>query len=311
MENTNSSNGFFIKGKDGKEIFVYCWDKVSEPKAVVQIFHGMAEHAGRYKRFAEYLNSKGYIVYADDHRGHGKTAGCTEELGCIGEDGFNKIVEDEHSIKELIEKKHKNLPIIVFGHSFGSFLAQEYIIRYGSEINGAVMCGSAARTGPEIAIGKAAAYIQKGIFGERRKAEFIEALTFGSYNRRIKDSKSKVAWISSDAAEVRQYEEAPFCGTIFSVGFYYYLFKAFSKLYKKERLAKIPQDLPIFIIAGEEDPVGGYGKLVKKLYKIYKSNRIKDVQLKLYSGDRHEILNEVNRNEVFSDISDWIEKVIK
>jgi alpha-beta hydrolase superfamily lysophospholipase len=201
------------------------------------------------------------------------------------------------------------LPIIVFGHSFGSFLVQEYIIRYGSEISGAVICGSAARTGPEIAMGKAVAYIQKGIFGERRKAKFIEALTFGSYNRRIKDSKSKVAWVSSDAEEVRKYEEDPLCGTIFTAGFYYYLFKAFSKLYKKERLSKIPQHLPILIIAGEEDPVGGYGKLVKKLYKIYKANRINDLQLKLYSGGRHEILNEVNRDEIFSDVLEWLEKV--
>lgn len=310
MESNDYSEGYFIEGEDCKEIFIYCWNNVKEPKGVIQLFHGMAEHAGRYSRFAAYLNNKGYIVYADDHRGHGKTAGSIEELGYIGDDGFNRIVEDEHIITRMVQEKHDGLPIIVFGHSFGSFLAQEYIIRFGSEIRAAVICGSAARTGPEVVVGRLLASLQKGIFGHRRKAKLIERLSFGTYNKRIKDSISTFAWLSRDDSEVKKYEEDILCGTVFSAGFYYYLFKAFSKLYIKDRLLQIPKNLPILLIAGEEDPVGGYGKLVKKLKEIYDCIGIKDVQLKLYSGGRHEILNEVNREEIFSDIEKWLSDIV-
>ena len=306
MENNNSKDGFFIKGKEGKEIFVYCWEEVAKPKAIVQIFHGMAEHAGRYKRFAEYLNGAGFIVYADDHRGHGRTAGTLEELGCIGMDGFNNIVSDECIIKNMIQEKHKGLPIIVFGHSFGSFVLQEYIIRYGREISGGILCGSAVRTGVDVLAGKAIAFIQKSIFGDKKKSKLLEFLSFGSYNKRIKDSKSKCAWLSSDTKEVEKYEKDPFCGTVFTAGFYYYFLQGISKLYIEDRLHQIPSSLPLFIIAGAEDPVGNYGNLVKKLHKVYTDRGIKDIKLKLYKGQRHEILNEVNREEVFSDVVSWI-----
>lgn len=312
MKNNKPKNGFFIKGKDGKEIFVYCWEAVVRPKAVVQIFHGMAEHAGRYKRFAEYLNNAGFIVYANDHRGHGRTAGKVDEVGYIGTDGFNNIVEDEYVIKNLIQEKHKGLPIIVFGHSFGSFVAQEYIIRYGNEIFGAILSGAAVRAGLEVAAGKAIAYIQKSVFGDKKKSNLLDFLGFGSYNKRIKENKSKCAWLSTDIEEVKKYEGDSFCGTVFTAGFYYYFLKGISQLYIKERLQRIPSTLPMFVISGEEDPVGSYGQLVKKLYKVYTDRGIEDIKLKLYNGQRHEILNEINREEVFSDVVSWIdEKILK
>jgi alpha-beta hydrolase superfamily lysophospholipase len=312
MKNINLSQGFFIKAKVGKNIFIYCWDNVSKPRAVVQIFHGMAEHAGRYESFAKYLNKSGYIVYADDHRGHGRTAGSIDELGYVGEDGFNKTVEDEHLITKHIKEKHGKLPIIIFGHSFGSFLAQEYIIRYGKDISATVLCGTAAKAGIDIAMGRVVAYIEKCIFGDKKKSKLLDFLTFQGYNKRIKDSCSKLAWVSSDPQEVKKYEEDPFCGTVFTAGFYYYFLKGLSKLYIKERLAQIPVDLPIFIIAGDQDPVGNYGNAVKELYDIYKKSGMEDIKLKLYMYARHEILNEVNRDEVYSDVVNWLQdKVIE
>jgi alpha-beta hydrolase superfamily lysophospholipase len=310
MENYNSDNGFFIKGKDGKDIFLYCWNRIENPKAVVQIFHGMAEHAGRYKEFAEFLNDKGFAVYADDHRGHGKTAGTVEELGCIDQDGFNKIVEDEYIINNYIREKHRDLPLFIFGHSFGSFVAQEYMLKHGKEVAGVVLCGSAAKTGPEINAGKIIAFIEKSIFGERRKSKLIDHLSFSTFNKGIPNSKSKFDWVSTDEEEVRKYETDPFCGTIFTAGFFYYFFKGLSSLYTRERLAQLPQKLPLYIIAGEEDPVGGYGVLVKKLHKIYTEAGLQNVSLKFYPGKRHEILKETNRAEVFSDVSDWLHTVL-
>lgn len=305
------NDGFFIKGKDGKEIFVYCWDEVKEPKGVVQIFHGMAEHAGRYKEFAKHLNNEGFIVYADDHRGHGKTAGSIEKLGCIGEDGFNKIVEDEAVIKNLIKEKHKGLPIIVFAHSFGSFIAQEYIMRYGSELAGTILCGSAARAGLDVYAGKTIAYMEKILFNDNKKSKLLDFLSFYNYNKKFKESESNFAWLTSDDQEIKKFQEDPLCGTIFTTGFYYYFLKGLTKLYHADRLNRIPKDLPIFIIAGEEDPVGNYGALVKKLYKNYVNLKIEKVDLKLYQDKRHEILNEIGREEVFYDVVSWIEKNVE
>lgn len=311
IENTNNiAKEFFLKGTDGKKIFVYCWDNVLNPKAVIQIFHGMAEHAGRYEHFAKHLNSKGFIVYINDHRGHGKTAGAVEQLGYIGEDGFNKIVEDGHLINEFIQKNHKDLPILIFGFSFGSFVAQEYMISYGSKLKGVILCGSAARTGPEIALGKILANLQLMIFDDKKKSRLLNYLTFFGYNKRIKNNTYKFEWLSCNLDVIKKYEDDPLCGTVFTTGFYYYFFKALRELYKKDRLDKIPKTLPVLIISGSEDPVGNYGSWVKKLYKIYKNLGVSNLKLKLYHGARHELINESNQQEVFSDLVTWIDKQI-
>jgi len=299
-----------IKAKDGKELYIYCWDKVEEPKAMLHIFHGMAEHSGRYTEFSEYLNNHGIIVYASDHRGHGKTAGIIEELGYIGDDGFNTIVEDKHVIFKQMKQEHPELPTFLLGHSFGSFLAQEYIIRYGSELNGAILSGSAAQKGLLIYAGRVIASFERLIFGEKKQSKLLDRLSFGSYNKRIKDDTHKFSWLSTDKKEVIKYEEDSFCGSVFTTGFYYYFFRGLAKLYEKKRLSSISLELPIYIASGEEDPVGGYGKLVKQLFKVYKEIGVKDVQIKLYPGFRHEILNEVNKNEVYSDLLNWFSLVV-
>ncbi|MBL4932793.1 alpha/beta hydrolase [Clostridium paridis] len=298
-----------LTAKDGKNLYVYCWDKADNPKGMIQIFHGMAEHSGRYKEFAEYLNRKGFIVYSSDHRGHGKTADTVEEIGIIGEDGFNAIVEDKHLIFEQMKQEHPELPMFLLGHSFGSFLAQEYIIRYGKELKGVVLSGSAAQKGAEVYLGGLISSFQREISGEKKQSKLLDTLSFGSYNKRFKGDGYKFSWLSTDLKEVKKYEEDPFCGAVFSIGFFYYLMKGLRNLYKKERLKLIQQELPIFIISGEDDPVGGYGKLVKGLFEIYKEIGIRDVTLKLYPGFRHEILNEVKKREVYEDILNWLNHI--
>jgi alpha-beta hydrolase superfamily lysophospholipase len=299
-----------IKAKDDKELYIYCWDKVENPKAMLHIFHGMAEHAGRYREFAEYLNNNGVIVYASDHRGHGKTAGIVEELGYIGEDGFNTIVEDKHLIFEQMKWEHPALPMFLLGHSFGSFLAQEYVIRYESELNGVMLLGSAVQKGPQVYAGILISYFEKLIFGERKQSKLLNKLSFGSYNRKTKDKVHKFAWLSTDKKEVIKYDEDSFCGSVFTTSFYYYFLNGLVRLYKKNRLISVPKELPIYIISGDEDPVGAYGKLVKKLFNLYKKIGVKDVKMKLYPGSRHEILNEVNKNEVYEDLLSWLTKYI-
>jgi Lysophospholipase len=305
MDNA-ANDGFYLKGKDGKDIYVYRWADAANPRAVVQIFHGVAEHAARYARLAKFLNTNGFIVYADDHRGHGKTAGSQAEVGLIGEDGYNHIVEDEYAIHTQIKADHPGLPVFVIGHSFGSFVAQDFISRYGHDIAGVILSGSARIPDTDITFGKIIAVIQKAFLGERKKSHLLTKLSFGSYNRRFAGEDKNFAWLSRDRAEVQKYVDDPYCGTVFSIGYQYYFFKGLSRLYKPQKVARVPKQLPIFIVHGSDDPVGGYGAYVQKLFQMYKGLDISDLECKTYPGARHEIFNEMNRDEVMNDVLSWI-----
>lgn len=297
---------FQYPGKDEKSINAYSWENVNQVKGVVQIFHGMSEHALRYNHFASFLNENGFIVFADDHRGHGKTAVSPNKLGIIGNDGFNMIVEDEYCLYKLIREKYPDKPVFVLGHSFGSFIAQEYITRYGREISGVILSGSACQAGIDITLGRQLASIQRRLFGEEKKGYLLSKLSFGSYNRKIPDAEHEFAWLSTDEEEVIKYEQDPLCGAVVSIGFYYYMLKAFKTLYSEDKLSKIPAGLPVLIVSGEEDPVGAYGKRVRKLFELYEKQGLNNIKIKLYPGMRHEILNERNKIEAYHDILNWL-----
>lgn len=306
MNTGSNGSEFKYSGKDQKIINVYSWENADQINGVVQIFHGMSEHALRYRDFALFLNQSGFAVFANDHRGHGKTAKDLNELGIIGRDGFNMIVEDENSLYLLIREKYPGKPVFILGHSFGSFVAQEYITRYGKDISGVILTGSALQKGIDITLGRQLVSIQRMLFGEEKKSHLLSKLSFGNYNRKIPGAKHEFSWLSTDEEEVVKYEQDPFCGTVASTGFYYYMLRAFKYLYSQEKLAQIPPDLPMLILSGEEDPVGAYGKRVKKLYEVYKKQGLRNVRLKLYPGMRHEILNERKRHEVYNDILNWL-----
>jgi alpha-beta hydrolase superfamily lysophospholipase len=304
-------HSFYYDYEDNKKIHAYVWNKTDKPKGAVQILHGMAEHAARYADFASFLNKNGFIVYANDHRGHGKTVQSPDEIGIIGQDGFELIIRDAYILLQMIKNKHPGLPVFILGHSFGSFLAHSFISRFGSEIDGVILSGSAKQDGPEIAFGRIVASVQRFIFGENKKSFLIDKLGFGSYNKRIPDAKSKFSWLSCDDSEVEKYENDPLCGNVFSIGFYYYFFNALKGLYDYNKSSCIPKTLPVFIISGEEDPVGKYGKKVLELYDFYKKLGLFNVQIKLYPGKRHEILNEKGRQEVYDDILSWLKTQIQ
>lgn len=296
----------YFKSHDGKKIFLHKWDEVENPIGVIQIFHGMAEHGARYDDFANFLNNKGYIVYADDHRGHGKTADNIDALGYLGEDGFNNIVEDEYFITKSIKSEYPSLPIFIFAHSFGSFIGQEYINRYSEQVNGVILSGSAKQSGIDFRVGLAVTKLIKKFGDESKKNEFLESIIFGNYNKKEKDNNSKFAWLSGDKNEVKKYEDDEYCGTVFTTNFYRNMFTGFKYLYLKEKTDKINRSLPLFIIAGEMDPVGKYGKFVKKLFNHYKKLNLNNVSIKLYPEGRHELINEVNKFVIYNDIYNWI-----
>lgn len=297
----------YFKSHDGKKIFLHKWDEVENPIGIIQIFHGMAEHGARYDDFANFLNNKGYIVYADDHRGHGKTADSIDALGYLGEDGFNNIVEDEYFITKNIKSEYPSLPIFIFAHSFGSFIGQEYINRYSDQVNGVILSGSAKQSGIDFRVGLAVTKLIKKFGDESKKNEFLESIIFGNYNKKEKDNNSKFAWLSGDKNEVKKYEDDEYCGTVFTTNFYRNMFTGFKYLYLKEKTDKINRSLPLFIIAGEMDPVGKYGKSVKKLFNHYKKLNLNNVSIKLYLEGRHELINEVNKFVIYNDIYNWID----
>lgn len=280
----------------------YLWNDVKNPKGVVQISHGMAEHARRYDAFAKFLNANGYIVFADDHRAHGMTSTKQSAKGVRGYhkgDIFNDTVRDEIAITAHLKERF-GLPVVYLGHSYGSMIGQRYV-ELPNESAGAILCGSANMKGAVLSIGCAVANMQYALLGGEKPGKLLDKLSFGSYNAKFKKDKTAFAWLSRDKEQVRKYIFDEQCGYVMSIAFFKYFFAGLKASYKSENLAGIDKNKPIAIFSGDKDPVGGAGKLVDKLYKMYVDLGVKDVSVKLYSDARHEILNETNNAEVYAD----------
>ncbi|MDE7079326.1 MAG: lysophospholipase [Clostridia bacterium] len=307
MEKINT----FILGNDDYEVAMTIWEPDGQAKGIVQIFHGMVEHIDRYDDFAKYLNSKGYIVAGDDHRGHGRTAK-KEFLGQVpyGHTYFDTI-DDEKIITAFLKEKYPNLPIFIFAHSYGSFLGQGYIQQNSKEIDGCILSGSAMMAGGEVKIAKSVSAMQYKLCGRDKPANLIKNLTFGQYEKPFKKEKRVNAWLNRDVEECEKYNNDPYCNYTMSIAFYKNFFDGLSKIYDSERLAAIDKKLPIFIVSGDRDPVGKMGKAVTKLYDMYKGLGIENVSIKLYEQARHEIVNELNKADVYDDISEWINSIVE
>ncbi|MDP4091097.1 MAG: alpha/beta hydrolase [Bacillota bacterium] len=300
---------FIFKSDDGTDIFVYNWtpDNDVKVKGIVQIAHGMAETAARYERFAETLTGSGYIVYANDHRGHGRTAGSVEKLGYLADNnGFDWLVKDLHQLSVITKKENPSLPLFLLGHSMGSFAAQRYIMLYGDELNGAVLSGSNGKQGMILNLGLLLAKNEIKKHGRKAQSHKLSRMTFGSYNNAFKPNRTEFDWLSRDNHEVDKYIKDQFCGTVFTAGFFYDFLTGLKEIEDKKNLSLIPKKLPIYIFSGEKDPVGKFGKGVIRLLNTYKSYGIKDITYKLYKDGRHEMLNETNRYEVMKDIIHWL-----
>lgn len=302
-----SQESFTITGVNGQKVFVRSWSTDATPRCILLIIHGMAEHGGRYSDFADFLNTKGISVYAPDMRGHGETGELNGNLCHLDHDGFNGIVEDYAKFVRLLGEKHSGIPLFILGHSFGSFIAQEFIKRYGKEISGAILTGSGFMKDPVFRFGQAAAFLSMA-FGRCRPNRLIDYMGFKPYNKRVTNPVSKFSWLTRDENIVRSYDKDRYCGIVMSTGFYYCFFKGLNNLYRVKH--DLPVSLPVAILSGAEDPVGKYGGSPRKLYGWYRSKGMTDIFLKLYEGGRHEILNETNRAEVYDDISAWLDKHI-
>ncbi|MCI0940389.1 alpha/beta hydrolase [Clostridioides difficile] len=304
---------FTFKGEEGLDIYTYKWEdeNIKKPKAVIQIAHGMAETAQRYETFAKVLTKNGYIVYINDHRGHGKTAKIIENVGHLAEkEGFRCLVEDMYTLTNIIKKENEDLPIYLFGHSMGSFASQRYIMDYSNNLSGLILCGSNGKQG--IILNLAHLIINREIkkYGRRSKSNKINNLIFGGEIIR-RNEKTKFDWLSRDKEQVEKYINDPFCGVVCSCGFFYDLVQGLKEIEDKENLKKVPLDIPIYIISADKDPIGKNGKGVLRLRDRYIKLGVKDVTCKLYKDGRHELLNEINREEVFEDIICWLNNKIE
>jgi alpha-beta hydrolase superfamily lysophospholipase len=269
----------------------------------------MAEHAGRYERFADALTKAGYAVYANDHRGHGKTAGSPEEVGYFAdENGWEKVVEDMHTLTGIIKKECPKKPFFLFGHSMGSFLSRHYSMLYAKELTGLVLSGTGGDPGVMGKIGLFIAKMDAKIHGKKAKSGIMNKLSFGAFNGAFKPNRTDYDWLSRDNAEVDKYISDPWCGAVFTAGFFCDLLGGLSYINKKENIAKIPKSLPIYIFSGAKDPVGANTKGVSQVYNALKDTGIGDVTIKFYEDGRHEMLNEINRDEVFKDVIAWMNK---
>ncbi|MCQ2388017.1 MAG: lysophospholipase [Clostridia bacterium] len=291
-------------------IMCFCPAGEIKPKGIVQIAHGMAEHLERYDEFISILTANGFAVFINDHLGHGKSVAHNNELGFFGEkDGYKFLVKDMKLVTDLAKKEYPGLPVILFGHSMGSFLARYYTELYGDEIKLAIYCGTAG-SNPAAPAGAFVADLIAKLRGSHYRSKFINNLAFGSYNKKIENKRTDFDWLTTDNGIVDEYIKDKYCGFLFTATGYRDLFNLLSVVNRKEWFTSFNKDLPLMLIAGEEDPVGSYGKGVYQVYDGLVSTGHTDVKVKFYKGDRHEILNEKDRLTVMNDIVEFINENI-
>lgn len=304
---------FKLQTSDGIEIFCCKWfdPQIETIRGVIQIAHGMAEHILRYEIFAQYLVERGYVVYGHDHRGHGRTALSREDIGYFADNnGFEKVVYDVKLLTDFIKHEQPGLPLILFGHSMGSFISRRYVQLFGDDINGAIFSGTGGDPGLLGKFGKVIAQRECRKKGRKTPSPLLDKLSFGNFNKQFQPNRTKFDWLSRDDKQVDLYVDDPLCGNVFTIGFFSDLFDGMEIIHQKKEIERIPKSLPLLLISGDMDPVGNNGKAVRKVFAQYKHAGFENVTLKLYGGARHEILNEVNREEVFADIFAWVERVI-
>lgn len=291
--------------KDGYKVFYRKFMPETEaPVAILQIFHGMAEHSKRYEDFAEFLTQNKIAVYVSDHRGHGQSMTSYKDYGVWkNKDEWWRIVEDLKQLKDIATSELPDIPYFVMGHSMGSFLARTFITKYGNELKGVIVSGTGTNPMFALKIARCLAQVFCVTNGVSSEAKFIDKISFGGYN---KGFDKPYQWLSRNSVEVEKYQYDKFCGGIFSNSFYRSFFDGLVYISKKSTAKKLNIELPMLFVSGDKDPVGNYGNGVKSAVDYYKNAGVKNIDMKLYPDARHEILNEINKDEVYNDLLNWI-----
>lgn len=300
---------FYYPSKDGRtKIHAIEWIPEGEVTAVLQICHGMVEYIDRYDEFARFLNENGYYVVGHDHLGHGQSVVSNEKLGFFHESKGNAcVIGDIHYLRKFTQKKYPDVPYFILGHSMGSFLLRQYIGLYGKGLAGAIVMGTGSKSDFILSVGKMVCRVSALVKGWEYRSKLVNNMAFGGFNKKFAHETTGSNWLSRNPVNAQNYAKDPLCNFVFTVNAYYQMFCGIQAVNRQEKNGKVPKTLPIFFVAGKEDPVGNFGKSVEKIYKNYKSCGIQDVSIKLYEKDRHEILNEVDRRMVFEDLAKWME----
>lgn len=294
---------FGFPSRDGvTQIHAVEWVPEGEVTAVLQICHGMVEHIERYHDFAEFMAVNGVCVVGHDHLGHGKSVTDPEKMGYFHEtEGNACVIADIHKLRVLTEKKYPDLPYFIMGHSMGSFLVRQYLGLYSGGLAGAIIMGTGKQPSLVLMAGRLVCKIIAAIKGWDYRSKFVNSLAVGGYEKKL-----GAAWLSRNPENVERYTSDPMCGFVFTVNAYYHMFGGMLKMNQQEKEGKAAKSLPLYFVAGQEDPVGNCGKGVENVFQLYKDAGYQDVEMKLYSEDRHEILNEEDREVVYQDILSWI-----
>ena len=297
---------FTLGAPDRVNLFVYSWLPAGPPTAVVQIAHGLAEHAGRYARLAQELTTAGYAVYANDHRGHGGTAVTPDDLGFFAEqDGWQRCLDDLWQLNRHIAAAHPGVPIILLGHSMGSTLAEEFMGEHGEAVQGIVLSGANGKPSQLATLGRAITRAEKARLGARGRSKLVQSLTFEAFNKRFAPARTAFDWLSRDPAEVDKYVADPLCGFPATVQLWIDLLDAWARVSTAAHRKRVPRTLPIYMIAGGRDPVSGDTRQLEPWLRDYRSAGFTKLEHKFYPDARHELFNETNRTQVTADVIRW------
>lgn len=301
--NLKSSNGT-------SDISCYIYEPLCQIKGIVQISHGMCEYVERYDNFIAYMTERGILVCGNDHLGHGNSIKSKEDLGYFSKHGgWQYLVKDLKQLTDLVKDKYPSLPYFIFGHSMGSFLLRAYISNYGNEITGAIISGTGSKN-PLAPFGYRFISIIGKLKGDYYRSKSFNKLFFSGYNKRFLKENSSFSWLTRDKTIKDLYEKDEKCNFIFTANGFKNLIEVQRLVTKNSWFYTVPKNLPLFILSGEEDPVGNYGKGVKDTYSGLLRANVTDITLKLYKDGRHEMINETNYKEVYQDLLDWITKYI-
>lgn len=308
-----TDNKRFKSSNTINDIFVKIWypdcEKYDTPVCILQICHGMIDHIERFDDMARYMAERGILVVGNDHIGHGHSVTDEDNYGYFADDKDpgKYLVEDMHRLTRIMKKKYPDIPYFLAGHSMGSFMVRRYIIKHGEELDGAVIMGTGNQPHILVSAGLALSNITDRLKGDRYRSSLINKIMFGAYNKKYDNARTEHDWLTTDESVVDAYENDKMCSYIFTVNGYYGLLNTIAYVSNKKNIKKAPVDLPVLMVSGKDDPVGGYGKDVEKLYDIYKKH-FEDVTCKIYTGCRHELHSELQKDYIFEDIYKWVEQ---
>lgn len=303
---------FYFTSSTGEKLYAKKWRNEERQKyrGVIQLVHGMEEHIGRYEDFAKLLISQGYIVVGHDHLGHGNSVKSEEDLGYFAkENGWEHLVEDVHILQNQVAKEYPELPYIIFGHSMGSLVTRTYLTKYQDNLAGVILSGTSGQKAG-LFIGQLLTKLIMLVKGDRYRSKLLEYLITGSFNKKFKPNRTKSDWITRDEEQIEKCQKDPKCGFNFTTNGYLNLLKGSYYLSKQNHINKTV-DLPMLFISGDKDPVGGMSKGVIRVTNMLQKAGLKQVEIRLFKDARHELLNELNRDEVCYVVLNWLKKVLK